>query len=483
MIAALKPYPLTKDSGLPWLARMPSHWDLLRGKFLFSCIDIRSSTGEEHLLTVSSKKGVVPRSEASVTMFKAESYVGHKLCWPRDLVINSLWAWAGGLGVSRHHGIVSTAYGVYRLRDRYKSYARYVHHLVRSTPFNFELRVRSKGIWTSRLQLTDDAFLNAPLPIPSLAEQCAIVRFIAHIDEQTQRYIRAKQKLIALLQEQKQTIIQQAVTGQIDVRTGKAYTTYMDSGIEWVGKIPSNWEVRGIGSFSTVGNGSTPSRSNPEYWNNGRHGWVTSSAVNLGTINKVEEFVTDTAVRECHLPPVKAGSVLIGISGQGKTRGMAAMLGIDVTINQHIAYITPNPKLVQAKYLQLFLTCAYAQLRAISSASGSTRPALTCEDIKQFRVAIPSETEQEHLLEVLANVVARIDRCINHVRSQCVLADELRTRLIADVVTGKLDARKASTKPTSSDDDDNERESSVASGCAGTSNLEEPYATVARSEV
>ena len=247
MITALKPYPSTKDSGLPWLSQMPTHWDLLRGKFLFSCIDIRSSTGEEHLLTVSSKRGVVPRSEASVTMFKAESYVGHKLCWPGDLVINSLWAWAGGLGVSRHHGIVSTAYGVYRLRERYKPYARYVHELVRATPFNFELRVRSKGVWTSRLQLTDDAFLNAPLPIPPLAEQSAIVRFIAHIDEQTQRYIRAKQKLTALLQEQRRIVIQQGVSGQVDSRTGSPYPVYNDSRVDWMGKTPKHWAERSLG--------------------------------------------------------------------------------------------------------------------------------------------------------------------------------------------------------------------------------------------
>ena len=63
---------------------------------------------------MSSNRGVVPRRSATVTMFKAESYAGHKLCWPGDLVINSLWAWSRGLGVSQHHGIVSTAYGVYR---------------------------------------------------------------------------------------------------------------------------------------------------------------------------------------------------------------------------------------------------------------------------------------------------------------------------------------------------------------------------------
>jgi type I restriction enzyme S subunit len=155
MIDDLKPYPVIKDSGVPWLGEVPEHWAVKRGKAIFRCIDVRSSTGTEELLTVSSDRGVVPRSSATVTMFKAESYVGYKLCWPGDLVINSLWAWGRGLGVSRHHGIVSSAYGVYRLRPQYVDYARYIHELVRSAPFNWELQVRSKGIWISRLQLQD----------------------------------------------------------------------------------------------------------------------------------------------------------------------------------------------------------------------------------------------------------------------------------------------------------------------------------------
>ena len=166
MIVDVKPYPAYKDSGVPWLGEVPEHWEVTRGKNLFRCIDVRSSTGKEELLTVSSERGVVPRRSATVTMFQAESYLGYKLCWPDDLVINSLWAWARGLGVSSYHGIVSTAYGVYRLRPDSNCDPRFINELVRSTPFHWELQVRSKGVWTSRLQLTDDSFLGAPFPKP-----------------------------------------------------------------------------------------------------------------------------------------------------------------------------------------------------------------------------------------------------------------------------------------------------------------------------
>ena len=241
MIDGLKPYPKMKATGVSWLGQVPGHWEIRRAKNLFRPVDVRSKTGSEELLTVSANHGVIPRRTASVTMFKAESYAGHKLCWPGDLVINSLWAWSSGLGVSRHHGIVSTAYGVYRTRDRHALEPSFVHELVRSAPFHWELRVRSKGVWTSRLQLTDESFLGAPFPLPPFAEQTAIVRFLDHADRRIRRYIRAKQKLIKLLEEQKQAIIHRAVTRGLDPNV-----RLKPSGMEWLGDVPEHWEVAAL---------------------------------------------------------------------------------------------------------------------------------------------------------------------------------------------------------------------------------------------
>src|SRR5580704_15414372 len=133
VISDLKPYPEYKASGLIWLGQIPKWWEVKRAKSIFQRIDERSTTGKEELLTVSSARGIVPRRTANVTMFKADSYVGYKLCWPGDLVINSLWAWAGGLGVSRHHGIISSAYGVYRIRRGSPMTPAFVHEVVRSS--------------------------------------------------------------------------------------------------------------------------------------------------------------------------------------------------------------------------------------------------------------------------------------------------------------------------------------------------------------
>lgn len=241
MINAVKPYLEYKDSSLPLLEQIPIHWNVRRGKNIFKCIDIRSKTGSEELLTVSSKNGVVPRREQKVTMFMASSYVGHKRCWPGDLVINSLWAWAGGLGFSLNHGLISSAYGVYRARSEFVSYWRYFHYLLRSTAYDWEFHVRSKGIWISRLQLTDESFLEIPIILPPDNEADGIVRFLDHADRRINHLIRNKLRLIKLLNEQKQAIIHRAVTRGLDPNV-----RLKPSNVEWLGDVPEHWDVAAL---------------------------------------------------------------------------------------------------------------------------------------------------------------------------------------------------------------------------------------------
>lgn len=448
MIHDLKPYPTYKDSGVPWLGEIPNTWQVLRGKNVFRVIDVRSETGNEELLTVSSKDGVVPRSQKTVTMFKAESYIGHKLCWPGDLVINSLWAWMQGLGFTKYHGLVSSAYSVYRPLPEFSSYANYFDYILRSAAYKWELQTRSKGVWLSRLQLSDLAFLDMPIIIPPADEQSAIVRYLDHFDRRIRHYIRAKKKLIKLLEEKKQAIIHQAVTRGLDPNV-----KLKPSGVEWLGDVPEHWEVLRINHFAKVGNGSTPSRSNTAYWNNGTYPWLNSSHVNRGFIDSSNQFVTDTALKECHLPHVPAGSVLVAITGQGKTRGTAAVLEIEATINQHIAFITPKSNIILSEFLQLVLVGAYQNLRAISDDSGSTKGALTCEDLKRFKLAIPPQKEQKNLVAHIKVATRRLTNTIDSTYQELSLLREYRTSLIANVVTGKLDVREAAANlPDKSDE-------------------------------
>lgn len=279
------------------------------------------------------------------------------------------------------------------------------------------------------------------MPFPPPDEQVAIVKFLDHANLKIDRFIRAKKKLIGFLNEQKQAIIHRAVTRGLNPDA-----PLKPSGIPWLGDIPAHWEVWRIGRFSKVGNGSTPSRSNMLFWSGGSYPWLNSSQVNRGFIDSSDQFVTERALKECHLPQVSAGSVLIAITGQGKTRGTSAVLGIESTINQHIAYITQRLPVASAEYLQLCLVAAYSTLRAISEDSGSTKGALTCEDIKRFKLAIPPVDEQKQIVSYVDIETRFCNNAITRTEREIALMQEYRTRLTADVVTGKLDVREAAAK-------------------------------------
>jgi type I restriction enzyme S subunit len=143
---------------------------------------------------------------------------------------------------------------------------------------------------------------------------------------------------------------------------------------------------------------------------------------------------------------VQAGSVLVAITGQGKTRGMSAVLGFEATINQHIAFITPRVPVTTTTYIHLVLTAAYLQLRASSADSGSTKGAITCEDLKRFKLAIPPLSEQFRIQVFVKAETKSIEETIPRLEREIEFLREYRTRLVADVVTGKLDVREAAAR-------------------------------------
>ena len=432
---ALKPYPVYKHSGIEWLGEVPEHWEVKRGKALFRCVNVRSSIGEEALLTVSSERGVVPRSSATVTMFKAESYAGYKLCWPGDLVINSLWAWGRGLGVSRHHGIISSAYGVYRLRPPYTEYSDYIHALVRSTPFNWELQVRSKGIWISRLQLTDEAFLGAPFPLPPRPEQTAIVRFLDHADRRIQRYMRAKQKLITLLEEQKQGIIHRAVTRGLDPNV-----RFKSSGVEWFPEVPVHWNV--LPMRRVIYSAIDGPHFSPRYLDTGIPFLSARNVKSDGWSLEDARYISEEDYDEFNrrVKPVR-GDVLYT---KGGTTGVARVVDLTFPFQVwvHIAVLKVNKNAIDPEFLAAALNSTRCYEQSQLFTRGATNQDLGLGRMKGIELPVPPALEeQQAIVGYLRAALGRVLEAISATLREIDLLCEYRTRLIADVVTGKLDVR------------------------------------------
>jgi type I restriction enzyme S subunit len=213
-----------RDSAIPTVGLIPSTWQVLRIKtFMREIMDL-SENGDEELLSVSHLTGVTPRSEKDVNMFLAESMVGYKRGRPGDLIINTLWAWMGALGVSRYSGILSPAYGVYRMTSDAVD-GRYLDHLIRTPEYVAEMTRFSKGVWTSRLRLYPESFLSLSVPVPTLVEQRQIIERIAS-ETTDQEQLKLKLESFAdSLADRRQALITAAVTGQIDVTTAGRMVT------------------------------------------------------------------------------------------------------------------------------------------------------------------------------------------------------------------------------------------------------------------
>ena len=206
---------MLRDSGVSWLDRVPAHWQIKRARWLFRERDDRSETGDEELLTVSHLTGVTPRSEKEVHMFEAETTKGYKICLQGDLVINTLWAWMGAMGVSPVKGIVSPAYNVYEPTKQLDS--AYIDALVRLRVFADEVTRYSKGVWSSRLRLYPDGFFETSLPVPPLKEQREIALFLLREGQRLEALQTAAVRTITLLKERRAALIDATVTGGINV--------------------------------------------------------------------------------------------------------------------------------------------------------------------------------------------------------------------------------------------------------------------------
>jgi type I restriction enzyme S subunit len=441
MTADVKPYLAMKDSVVPWLGDVPEHWRTERAKWLFRKMN-RPVRESDEVVTCFRDGTVTLRKNRRVRGFtESLKEIGYQGIRRGDLVIHAMDAFAGAVGVSDVDGKGTPVYSVCEPRSMVD--AHYYAYVIREMARSQWIQALAKGIRERSTDFRFEGFGSQPVPVPPLPEQAAIVRFLDHAERRIRHYIRAKQRLIKLLEEQKRAIVHHAVTRGLDTQVRAK-----PSGIDWIGDVPEHWEIWQVRHFATVGNGSTPSRGNAAYWSGGAFPWLNSSSVNAGIITASDQFVTETALRECHLPRVQPGSVLVAITGQGKTRGTAAVLSIEATINQHIAFIAPRrqKRTATPEYLRLFLVAAYPELRRISEDSGSTKGALTCEDLKHFRVLMPPADEQNRIVSIAREETAGVETNLRGVEREISLLREYRTRLIADVVTGKLDVRDAAAR-------------------------------------
>jgi type I restriction enzyme S subunit len=202
-----------------------------------------------------------------------------------------------------------------------------------------------------------------------------------------------------------------------------------------IGLVPESWSVVALGSLGRVGNGSTPKKSVRAYWDGGNFPWLTSAKVYERDVVTADQFVTPTALQECHLPIIEPGAILIAITGQGKTLGHCAVLRTRATINQHIAYVATDLERADPSFLRGYLETQYDYFRQVGAGGGSTKGALTCAFLRSVPIPFPSTLEEQR--EIVA-VLDAIDHKIDVHRRKLAVFEELFKTLLHKLITGEI---------------------------------------------
>ena len=418
---------------MQWLPPVPEHWDEQRAKVFFREVDERSRTGEEELLSVSHLTGVTPRSQKKVTMFKAASYVGSKLCRPGDIVINTLWAWMAALGASRHVGIVSPAYGVYRPHRADRFNPAYLDYLLRTRAYVAEYIGRSTGIRSSRLRLYPNQFLDIALIQPPRIEQDQIVAYLRAQDAHIARFIKAKRDLIAVLNEQKLRIVDHNVTRGLD-----ASVAFKPSGIEWVGDVPEHWSVKPLKRWVHLNASTLGEKTDPDF----EFRYLDIGSVKTGQLAKeLERLRFENAPSRARRVLQRGDTIISTVRTYLKAIWYVNEEADDLIASTGFAVLTPG-KDVEPEYLGYVIQSTGFVNLVTANSIGIAYPAIAETVLGRFPVVMPSTLEeQQAILAHIETESAPLDQAIEQALTEIKLIREYRDRQIADVVTGQVDVR------------------------------------------
>ena len=434
MINNLTPYPAYKDSGVVWLGVVPEHWEVPRlGAVLHERGEQNSDGRISDVLSVLRDRGVIPYSQkGNIGNKRSEDITRYKIVKPFDIVVNSMNVIIGSVGISRYTGCLSPVYYVLTRRSDSDN-PQYLSAYFQTKPFQKSLVRIGNGILAHRMRIPMELLKCEPFPRPPRAEQDSIVRFLGPADRCIRRYIRAKERLIELLEEQKQAIIHQAVTGQIDVRTGQPYPAYKDSGVEWLGKVPAHWRVqRARYIFCEVNRRSRD--GSEQHLSMSQHlGLVPSHCVEHRTL--ISQSYTGGKLCE---------------DGDLVLNRLKAHLGV-FALAHHSGVVSPDYTVLRLKgparmdYFEQVLRSSSCRgelrIRARGIVEGFWR--LYTDDFKEIRLPVPPLEEQAAIIKWIRSATFQTDRAVERASRKIDLLGEYRTRLIADVVTGKLDVREA----------------------------------------
>ena len=443
MIAGLKPYSSYQDAGLSSFGSVPTQWNVMPIARVAALKSIANQP-ERQLLSVYLQRGVVRFAdvEEKRTNVTSQDLSRYQVVDPGDFVLNNQQAWRGSVGVSPFAGIVSPAYLVLSLSEDLLS--GYANFLFRDHSLVAQYLICSKGVGTIQRNLYWPHLKRVEVIMPPRADQAAIVRFLNWANGRLERAIRSKRKVIALLNEQKQAIIHRAVTRGLDPNV-----PLKPSGIPWLGEIPVHWEVRKLRMVSDLIVSNVDKHSQPNEKNIRLCNYV--DVYKNDTIHEGLQFMQATATaEELSRFRIRIGDVILTKdSEEWSDIGVSSLVEYeadDLVCGYHLAIIRPRSGLILGNFIHCALQDKFIATQMYVRAKGVTRYGLGHSAIKDVLIPLPSLGEQAEICNRLNLDLSAFLITETKIEKEISLLLEYRTRLVADVVTGKLDVREAAAK-------------------------------------
>lgn len=411
-----------KDSGVKWLGEIPSHWEVKRlGSFFF---ERKEKVSDKDYAPLSvTKQGIFPQLE---NVAKTNDGDNRKLVKEGDFVINSRSDRKGSSGVSGLDGSVSLINIV--LQPRKVLFGPFCNYILKSYGFIEENYRNGRGIvadlWTTRY----DEMKMIKVAMPSFEEQKNISSYLDAATSKIDKAIAMQQKMIDLLNERKQIIIQNAVTKGLDENV-----EMKDSGVEWIGMIPKHWEILKLKRCASIKTGTTPPTNERKYFDGGRISWFTPGDLNDLHLKFASKTITQKAIDDKvgRLFPAKT----IYFVGIGATVAKVSACDFAASSNQQINAIICNESL---DYIFATYVLKSEQEFIRNMANYVTLPIINQSDTGLIDMIVPPKSEQQAIVAYLGKEMQRFDSAISNCQRQITLLQERKQIIINEVVTGKV---------------------------------------------
>jgi type I restriction enzyme S subunit len=435
MIEDLKPYPQYKDSGLPWLGQVPEHWEIRPASGAFSPIRERNTGMKEKTVLSLSYGRIVVKPAGKLHGLVPESFDTYQIVNPGVTVIRTtdLQNDKTSLrtGIVRDRGIITSAYLALSTSDGLLP--EFGYQILNTWDITKAIYGYGSGL---RQNLDFSDFRRMPVAVPPIAEQAFIARFLAWATNRLDSTIGAKRRIIALLQEQKQAIIHRAVTRGLDPSV-----PLKDSGIPWLGEIPVDWEVmalkRVLSRLVDCEHKTAPFVQQSNYR------VVRTSAVRNGLLRWSGTYCTSAkAFTEWTQRAVpEAGDVIFTREAPA---GEACIIPEDarVCLGQRTVLMKPQRGIYDSQFLVHMIYAGPPRQLIELTCQGSTVSHFNMDDIGWMKILAPPLSEQIEIIAKVTELTEAPSLVIDKTEREITLLREYRTRLIADVVTGKLDVRE-----------------------------------------